>query len=897
LLVAALVSRFLQRFPEIHSDRYVFPILTGICFFFLLIHLLQRQFTGARAESAGRRRFGFKDLLRPFPRWNLFLVLTGLAFVLYPFSDILQKIGLLPLFVLTAVVDGLFAAILRRRGFGFNLAALTATVGVLIFAWLWEMAGDTHLAVLPVDLPKVRDAQFTPEGATKTLLTAIVANFPPMEPPVRQPLHITRVRNRPKANEEAFIPSAEEFRAGLGRTGLPGGREDILQDAPHVIGPAELGGVPLEPVYHALRHLRHMPSLEAQILLGRDGSLTLGLRRSDFPPSCYGAQSAEKLLNRQLKRHGRDALQELQDELERQKKYTVECNPRWNRKVLRFLGVSGLPGEQDERISNVTVAGLRPDEQLTQLIDRALFEGMDRVSPELLGLFYDAKDRHDSALYYYRQAFPHIVQQASEDGGNARSRLRVARFLMRIAELEARPRRDKDKKWEETATDAFKNAKRHFEAAIALVPKNARAHAHMGYFLLHSTMALLRDQLLDEEEALHNYADAADRFRDAIRFSSEPEPGLEYGNGLTQDLLIFSHKNLALALVAQADLRRSTDPLEEATSQLEKAESVMREEDAGKYPDLIKDQNPEEHDPDILAIRGRISWVRSECTEALAKFAQALPIVLDPWDWERLLLLEETSQPALQKCGSEEVHSKNFQAALHSLALAWDHYYRANYAKSAVDLANGWQAATNSKGSSPRFRAWFPYLRGLVLARGSCKQEEDLDEKQRDSLRGEAESELFNATQLNPTLWEAKSVRAKLLAMSPKSDAGALEGALADATQAAVNEPDNTEFKKALGTVQLRLGDRRGALRSYQEGAELDSFAWYSFDPEVHYLLGFALMQKGSTTEEMPDPTLIASDEWKFARSLDPERWQYISNPLPGCGPIFGRKHSPPKKP
>lgn len=938
-MFAGLVSLVLKRLTDWNSDHYVYPILIGIWFFFFLRLLLKRPYRTEK-ESGVQKPFEVNGLLRPFTRWNLYFFLMGSLFLLYPFSATLQNIGALPLFVFVALLDGLFSTIRKRHGF--TLAALSGSIGLVIFAWLWELAGTTDLVVLPVDLPKVQDAQFTPEGATKTLLTAIT-NFPPREAPVTQPPETTRGSQGPKEKEKPFIPSSTSLAAELGRTGLPGGREDILHDTPHLIGLAELGGVPLEPVYHALRHLRHMPTLEAQILVGRDDSLTLGLRRSDFPPSCYSEQLPEKLLDHEPKHEGKRALQELQkiirddiaDELKTEKRHAVECNPPWNRRVLKFFGVSDLPGEQDERISNVTAVGLRPDEQLTQLIDRALLEGMDRIFPEKLGLFHDARGRPDSALVYYRQALPRVVQQASEEGGNARSRLRVAQLLIRIADLEAKPKKVKDekgnnKKWEETATEAFQNAKRHFDAAVALVPEDPGAHALLGYFLLHSTMALLRDELVDKNKALYNYAESEKAFWKAIELScpscpprnpvpdtgkgaeafwrgvklrSETASAPEHGKEFTQDLLIFSLKNLALALVVQAQLQEPTDPRREgrikgASSALDVAKNLLRKKDEGKYEDLKQD--PEELDPDILATRGRISWVHNECAEAKSKFDQASSIIINWWDLDRLLLLEEAHQPALQQCGTKDDYP-DFHSALYSLALARDHYQRANYDKSANDLANGRQAATNL---NRRVQAIFPRLRATVLLTQACDRQADLDEKRRDNLRQEADSQLSTAItvltkrepgepvpkELDSTLWEAKSDRAELLAMSPPQPRPrALRIALADATQAAANEPDKTEFKKALGTVQLRQGDLSGALKTFQQAAKLDSFMSRSFDPEVHYLLGFALMEDGADQR--------ASDEWKFAKSLDPDRWPYLSNPLPGCGPIFGSEHLASKKP
>jgi hypothetical protein len=232
LLFAAFSSAALQDLYGWDSNRYVFPILASLSFLWILLRQLEPPHQ-------------LMDALQPFPSRNLYCFLVASAFAFYPFSLALRNIGVLPLLIGAALVDAIVYATKNR---GLELGTLTAAIGLLIFAWLWELAGRPDRVVLPVDLPEMVNHQFTSEGVTNALLNAI-DGFPAQEPSL--------VSNRDTKQNGDSLPHvtpdiSEVSNFSMGRVGRPFFEleQGALLDAPHVIGKAQLGGVNLEPLYH-----------------------------------------------------------------------------------------------------------------------------------------------------------------------------------------------------------------------------------------------------------------------------------------------------------------------------------------------------------------------------------------------------------------------------------------------------------------------------------------------------------------------------------------------------------------------------------------------------------------------------------------------------------------------
>ena len=811
------------------------------------------------------------DVVAPFPSWNLYLLAMGVALSLFPWSLTLRNVGLLPLFVMVAVGDGLLQAVRRR---GLELGTVTAAVGLVAFAWLWEAAGSSYLVVLPVDLPQVQNPQFTSTGIANALL-AEVTSFPPNRPNVvEEAKSESETKNRDRTFSSQMSISTE-----FGGRPFLGWGQDTLQDPPHILGEAELGGIHLEPVYHSLRHLRHKPTLEAQILIGHDGSLTLALHRSDFPPSCFSERLPDELLNQDLHYQGTRALRELQatvdldisGEIKADRKWRAECYHSWPRRVLDYVGLAGVESEQDELISNVTVAESRPDEQLTVLIRRALLEGMGELFPEQLGLYFDGAERKESALYYYRKALPRLVQQASQDGGSLRSRSRTSQVLMRIADLETRSVDPSGK----DVTAAFDKAARHFKSAVAITPEDAKAHAFYGDFLVKNSLALRRDGQV--VAFANNMVRAIAELRTAAQQASTEESTL--GKEPASSIASYSYKNLAYAIGLNAQLKKSP----ELSSSLAEAQRYVDR----LLPVAGREQDRGTKDPEVLAVAAFIKQLQGNCDDALETFGEAFN-AMDVSHWDSVLVVEELHTDALHACGERKRPSfysdamKKSDADLRSMYEAFFHFALAvrhnsfgirSRAKSDLDESEAFVAKVSFL--KPDTRAIWPYSQAQMLWGRACDKREALELQARREMRRDALVELDRSLSLNPDDGTVRSYRAKIRAMSTQVKDDSLAATLMEAVDAVRMKPREAGRQEALGAAQLRLGDFTGALDSYRKAASLGPD-----DPAIHYSLGFTLMEMGRV-----EP---ARDEWRYGESLNPERWKYIGDPLPDCGPIAG---------
>ena len=261
-----------------------------------------------------------------------------------------------------------------------------------------------------------------------------------------------------------------------------------------------------------------------------------------------------------------------------------------------------------------------------------------------------------------------------------------------------------------------------------------------------------------------------------------------------------------------------------------------------------------------------------------------------------------------QECGTEtEKQIVQYLIPLYDLALAQDHYRTGMIERATRDMKDAVAAveSIDTFGDAAaavrrrKFSTLFLFAQAYVQSEMACRPEQFLTEdnagadEKREEMLDEAISALSTPKAGESTsarehtmereyktlesgdLWTI-SLRATLLADSPRSDSRVIADALAEASDAAGKRPFDWNLKEAVGTLELREGNLDNAVRNLRDAVILSPS-----NPQFHYLLGFGLMEKGEVR--------MASDEWKYARALDPERWQYIDDPLEGCGPILGR--------
>jgi hypothetical protein len=366
---------------------------------------------------------------------HLSFVSTILFLACFPFFVFPHFIGLVPGLLFILFFSYLFTGIAREV----SLHNVLATLFLLLFVWLWGEAGHPGLIVMPVDLPQGRDdLNFTADGVANALETEL-KDFG-----ANQLNYGGTQASKIFANEleDKLFPQSPWYKGTEARPPLLEGLQ-----ASHVIIGTDVEGFPLLGAYHILRHLRGMPLLEGQVLLGDDGSLTLALRRSNAPLNCMDEGLFDVILNSNPKRQGRQAVQELW-ELTAQRRTsfpniadTRACNVSPIRRFLDFLDILHPPAAAEERLANVTVHNLQGDERLTTALHFASLQSMEHISPERLAIYYDNTQKYRSSLYFLKKAVPLLLSEAySWSIDNPRYevwvRQRFASALVRVGDFE-----------------------------------------------------------------------------------------------------------------------------------------------------------------------------------------------------------------------------------------------------------------------------------------------------------------------------------------------------------------------------------------------------------------------------------------------------------------------------
>lgn len=863
--------------------------LLGLWALYRLLRLVSRPLKDQDAtRSETPSPFVFLNLFRTFPEWNLFLLLGGVAAFFYPFSVTLRHIGFPCLLLLVVAWDGLLWAIHRH---GLDIGTVTAIVGILVFTWIWEMAGRPNFIVLPVDAPQNQQNEFTAEGTANVLLTAIKTWPPQRELPLKPSLPSFNVTN---SSEQAAELSQLQAWYERGVGSYPTLFEGL--DASHIIGGAELGGVELAPVYHVLRHLRQKPVLEAQILVGKNNeSLTLAIRRSNFPASCFSKDLPQRL-REAIEGHNdspvsggatevqaKDLVHRLYAVVEQDVQSPVgkvepACNASWLRTKLAQYDFIDPPTLGDERVSNTTIIGLKGDERLTALIDRAVLAGMDKISPAHLAEYYEGVRHRESALDYFYKALPEALYEARRNENDAEKRRRVAAILARIGNLTDTPRNG-------NPVEAFEKGRKYYEAAIAFTPRDPLIYVREGSFILTTTRDLVRDDFLNSDasgkpKALVYYAAAAAAFARIIPdpsnwlegvFLRSPRKDLEkrYGVDNVRELLSYSYGNLAYSEALQADI--TTDPA--AKTRLLKlakdhAESALNEQTEGGKEIRIRNTL-------IRRFVRVLSKEKEACKEGSWGFGRTLG---NASTVEGILVVEDLYETIFRACDIQGTQA-NYHRFWLDYMHAWYHAGNRRYQQSSKALQDAIDIAERWLPGNKLLKSALLSLRGETSIEWSCDSEEELSTEERSKHRETGLMDLEHSIGLNEDNFNAKRAWARYKAASDQFDPKVSLKAETYATDAVQSDPSSPDANADLGAVLLRSGDLKSATDWFERAARIEHT-----DPQYYYLLGLALLLGGKVDR--------ARNELEYGRWLDPERWSYIANPPSGCGLKFGQQRA-----
>ena len=149
-----------QPFYDIGVSKYQagFTIALGLSFLCVLVWRYINRPWAFRVTAY--------DLVKQFTNFNLFLFLAGLAGFFYPFFEILQNIGYLPLFLALILLNMVCAPLIKH---GRELSAITAFMAFFSVILLLDETGDSSTVILPVEFPQAQKSEFTPEGLVTIL--------------------------------------------------------------------------------------------------------------------------------------------------------------------------------------------------------------------------------------------------------------------------------------------------------------------------------------------------------------------------------------------------------------------------------------------------------------------------------------------------------------------------------------------------------------------------------------------------------------------------------------------------------------------------------------------------------------------------------------------------------
>jgi tetratricopeptide (TPR) repeat protein len=555
--------------------------------------------------------------------------------------------------------------------------------------------------------------------------------------------------------------------------------------------------------------------------------------------------------------------------------------------MLGLFGISETPtiDEDQSAISEATVDASDVHERLSTLVQHAILGCMDHMAPDRLGSFYDNNKRIESALQAYRKALPFAVRDAHRDGGSVESRRRLAQLLVRIATLEATG----------SERDSRAMAGNHFDAAIALAPEYTPARVARGEFLMRITREPSGDIGNDSQEARQNYQKAIGD----LRIVTDPRngPDLDGFLGAPSAKKLVGRSLIDLANAEACDALASKDTHERSASlefairhaRLATDEQVKRQSleayVTSKYisilqsTDCIRDflgcTRKSDDGPEGIVVEQALLHVVRECVAGG-------PVIADlgleyPYLSHAAIAINYIQ--SMKAAHDERRYSDN-----EGNLLKLDEVIMRARRRLHLDEVDAGRTRTTRKGATHDLRrdaelqaqleATLVTIRPAVKWDSVCAHKERIPISQERDLE-EVRRLMQVRTERSPSDVDAKEGQALILAMAPHVTLARLVAAERDAEAGVTLEPESAYRRSTFALVELRLGKLKMAVKNLEVAAALSPN-----DPTVHYKLGFALIQIGDVDR--------AQDEWRYASQLDPNRWQEIRHPMPGCTPKVG---------
>jgi tetratricopeptide (TPR) repeat protein len=828
----------------------------------------------------------FANCLAAFPEWSLFLTLTLVGGLLYAVSGAIRDFGLVPMLVVIVLIDLLCAGFDATE---VDLGTIGGVVGIGAVAVVWWFASRPGLTVLPTELPTAENTELTgetvadelvdqinawPEQIEKTTMLGPVA--PGLPPPYDQ--------------EPTVLSYTQDIDAKI---------ESRLEES-HLLAATEFGGIHLAPLFHLLRHMQHRALLESDLELDKTGRWTLTLRGSNLSAECFSQDLGGKLAAVTIHSTGEQALHDLYApvakdlELQRQADPAGSpCNPGWGWRALSLFGLSAIPSGEEAELSVASGDGPGSHEQLVALIRMAVLGAMGRIDPAQLGLFYQQRLHVDSALEVYQRALPFVIRAAYESDGGPRRRRRVAALLMRMAMTE-----------EEIAAgdpEVIKNARRHFDQAVALIPEFPQAYVARADFLLRNTRESFADNQINASLAQQNYAQAAADFGAA---RSSDASGLEaaVGPALARHLIGFSYLRSA---EAESCLAMSLADVSARGQQLQLALQDVQQAQALHVVDL---------ESNALVTFQYVAILQSgNCAEdslSCVKQAEGLPQSSVQTEMALITTLRECTETGRSYQTLQPSFPYYSHAALAvSYGLEVRQAHLLHHLEGVQDdddhMWGNVRAAAQRLEQDRREEAKVASAEARQIVERSVRVEEDFQKhldgfahsasalwqwdrgchdgtqtlaQRIDDLK-QAET-AFEGPISDSSAQAVAEARAEMLAaLRPGSDRRHLIRLQAGAVEALHQRPDNVEERLGLAWLQLRLG-------SIEQAAQNLSIAEYLApdDAEVRYVQGLAQSELGHWNR--------AEVEWAYAQLLNPKEWDDLKDLFPPCTIKIGARLS-----
>lgn len=846
-----------------HWNLKFFAILLGVWSFFFLFKIRRNQ----------------QHRLSSF---DLFFLLSGICGILTPFSETLQDVGILPALIFIGLFILIVLRIFRQRKLEFS--DLSSVAGWVALLWLWQSTGSPNPIIPPFEMPEKSDLGFTPIAAARELRTQL-KNWPPKQ--------VSSFASHLMFPTVFGFTTAQDDPAALAREISMETQRSASLGIDELNGSIELHGIPLEGIFHLVRHLRHRPLLEGQLQLNGRANLTLELRGSDLPERLDIENTDVRALlgEVKIKDWGVDPLQELAKSMEK----AAHTKTQIVNRLLALAGISNIPGKSDELIGTIHVSTQGDTPSLSPLIQSLVLASMERISPQMAVQFYEGRDHPDSALRARLKALPDAIIRDAADQDDIAARDAIDR-LIGIAELESHyPENWKncdDLTVEQTCqnkkdVDCIKRrcALNDARTAIKLAekifsPKKTKPFETLGTLLLLEYFAQNLD--LETNTDIDDLKEAYDQFKNAASTLELRTKDLVEQAHLSD---VRSHLVFAASLLSGEDNHNTyrDDAMlvlhkiqgEPKPNPMDKVTQALATAAWGSDADVVQFCQPTNLNT-IGKDANKFSMVNaflSGNNDALQKhlFFQS--------EWLRVLhLCSKRLNTAKRKVSSQESVSSTLDQLVTSQSITfqsaigaqWVRYHRYERAEEAlVKLEHLAQSSSLFKGE---MKSLYLLARGMLLWKQACMSGQWIENKERKRILANSLLNFDKGIKEDPESrslrWERDATRA-LLADANHSDISQI---ISSAKKSAAENPLLDLQYYALGTALFHHGDTKDAVVSFRRAVELD--------PENQmnrHALGLALIANGDIEE--------GRSQWEYGRLLDPANWYLISIDSRGCGP------------